>query len=112
MRLVSLLADDLERPMLHIRDDGRVIHFTTDETLGIEHGVDRVHGSLILGSITNQTLRLSERNPRRGGAVALIISNDLDALILPDTDARIRGSQIDTNSGSINFLRERKIIWS
>ena len=108
VRLVAFLSDDLERPMLHVRDNGRVIHLATDQTLGVEHSVDRVHSSLILGSIADQALGFRESDPRRGGTVTLIISNDLNTLILPDADAGVRGSQIDTNGGPINFLLKVK----
>ena len=108
MRFVTLLADDLERPMLHIGDDVKFVHFATDKSLRIEHSVDRVPGSLVLSCITNQALRFRERNPGWGGEVALVISNDLNTLVLPDTDARVRGTQIDTNGGPINLLRKTR----
>jgi hypothetical protein len=106
MMLVVLLLDDLERPMLHMEGDGRVFHFATEKTLRIKHGVHRVPGSLVLSSITNQALRFRERNARWGSAIAMVISNDLNTLVLPDTDARVCGTQIDTNGGPINVLRE------
>jgi len=57
---LAVLVDDLERPVLHIRLDLLVGETTTDKTLGIENGVVRVHGDLVLGGITDQTLRVGE----------------------------------------------------
>ncbi len=106
MRLVALLANDLERPMLHVRDETIVVHLATNKTLSIEHGIDRIHGSLVLCGITDQALGLSERNTRRGGAVSMVVRNYLDTIVLHDADTRICSSQIDTNGGPINFLKD------
>lgn len=57
---LGLLVDDLERPVLHIRLNLGVSETTTDKTLSIENGVVGVHSDLVLGGITNQTLRVGE----------------------------------------------------
>jgi hypothetical protein len=74
-----------------------------------------VHCDLILGGIANQALILREGDIRRSCAVTLIVRDDLNAIILPDTDAtvcrmrvrrqgcgiessRIGCAEIDTNS--------------
>lgn len=44
---------------------------TTDETLGVEDSVARVHRSLIFGGISNQTLIGGEGDVGGGGAVSL-----------------------------------------
>ena len=63
--------------MLHISLDFRIGELATDETLGIENGVDRVHRDLILGRVTDETFGVGERHERRGGSVSLVIGNDL-----------------------------------
>jgi hypothetical protein len=50
-----------------------------------------------LGSISNQTLSFVESNVGRGGAVTLVIGNNLDTIILPNTYARIGGSKVDSD---------------
>lgn len=42
---------------------------------------------LVLGSVTNQTLRVSERNVAGRGAVTHVVGNDLHAVILPHANA-------------------------
>jgi hypothetical protein len=100
--------------MLKITLDNRVAELATDQTLGIEHGVGRVHGNLVLGSITNQTLGLVKGDVRRGGSVTLVVGNDLHTVILPHTHAGIGGTKIDTHGSSFNrhvylFIYEQKV---
>jgi hypothetical protein len=106
VRLVSVLADNLERPMLHVLLDGRVVHLPSYQTLSVEDGIDGIHGGLILGSVTNQALRLGESNPRRCRSVTLIICNNLDTLVLPDSNTGVRCSEVDANSGAVYFLHK------
>ena len=44
-------------------------------SLDIEDGVDGVHGSLVLGGLTDQTLLSSEGNERRGGEGTLVVGD-------------------------------------
>ena len=60
--------------------------------------IDRVHGDLVLGRITNETLGVSEADVRGCGAVTLVIRNDLDAVMLPHADTRVGSTKIDTDS--------------
>jgi len=78
--------------VLHVRLDLGVIETATDKTLGIENGVGGVHGSLVLGGITDETLLLGEGNVRRSGTVTLLVSNDLNTLALPDGNAGVGGT--------------------
>ncbi len=107
MRLVAVLADHLERPMLEVLLDCTVIHLPSDQTLGIEDGVVGIHGGLILSSITYQALRLGESNPRRRSSVALIICDNLYTLVLPDSDTGVRCSEVDAYSWAIHFLHDK-----
>ncbi len=57
--------------MLHVSLDGGVGELATDQPLGVEDSVGRVHGNLVLGGISDQTLSVGECDVRRGGAVTL-----------------------------------------
>ncbi len=58
--------------------------------LDVEDSVHRVHGCLILGCLTDQTLLVSEGDKRRRCEAALLVGDDLDigALICGDTRVR------------------------
>jgi hypothetical protein len=88
-----------------------VVEAATDETLGIEDRVGGVHGDLVLGGIADETLRVGEGDIGGGGAVTLVVGDDLDTIVLPDGDARVGGSQINTDSyketmGDDDVIRE------
>ena len=69
-----------------------------DKTLSIEDSVGGVHGNLVLGCITDQTLGVGEGNERRCGSVTLIVGDDVAAILTEDTHARVRGTQVNTDS--------------
>jgi len=83
--------------MLHVRLDRGISKLSTDQTLGIEDGILRVHGNLVLGGITDQSLSTREGNIGRGGTLSLVVGDDFDTIVLPDTDTRIGGTQINSN---------------
>lgn len=78
--------------MGHVLLDGRLVEATADQTLGVEHGVGRVHGALRLGGVTDNALILGEGDVRGGGAVTLVVGDDLDLLVLPHGNARVCGT--------------------
>ena len=84
---LGLLVDDLEGPVLHVGLHLGISKASTNEALGIKHGVLGVHGHLVLGSITDQALGVGEGDVGGRGAVALVVGDDFDAVILPNTDA-------------------------
>ena len=90
------LVDDLEGEMLHIGLDFGIGELASNETLSVEDCVGRVHGDLVLCGITDETLGVGEGNERGGGAVTLVVGDDLDTVITEDTHAGVRGTQIDT----------------
>jgi hypothetical protein len=61
--------------------------------------VIRVHGDLVLGSISDETLTLGEGDIRGGRAVTLIIGNDLNTVVLPDTDTPKNTNQVKKKVG-------------
>lgn len=60
--------------------------------LDVEDGVDGVHGRLVLGSLTNQSLGVGERDERRGGEGTLLVGNDLDIVALVGGHAGVGGT--------------------
>ena len=86
----------MERPTLHVGLDLSVGELASDEALGVEDGVVRVHGDLVLGGISDEALVVGETDVGGGGAVSLVVGDDLNAVVLPDTDARVGGSEIDS----------------
>jgi len=78
--------------------DNLVREAAADDTLGVEHRVGGVAGGLDLGGLTDEALALVEGDPRRRGAVTLAVGNDLDLAVLPDTHARVRRAQVDTDN--------------
>lgn len=48
-----------------------------------------VHSDLVLGSITDESLAIGERDIGGRRAVTLIIGNDLNTVVLPDTDTSV-----------------------
>jgi hypothetical protein len=51
--------------------------------------VVRVHRHLVLCGITDETFGVRERNIGGGRPVTLVVGDDLDTIILPDTDATV-----------------------
>ena len=94
------LLDDLEGPVLHIGLDLSILETATNETLGVEDSVVGVHGDLVLGGITDETLGVGETDERGSGAVTLVVGNDFNAVITEDTHTGVGGSQINTDGGS------------
>ena len=73
-------------PMFHICLDDRIVVFSADKSLGVEDSVVWVFGSLVFGSISNQSFSLGEGDIRWSGPISLVVGNDFDSVILPDSD--------------------------
>ena len=92
-------VDNGEGEVLHISLDLSICELSSDKTLSIEDCVCRVHGDLVLCGITNETLGICEGDERGGGAVALVVGDDFDAVIAKDAYAGEGGSEIDADGG-------------
>lgn len=74
---LAVAGDDLEGEVLHVGLNLCVLKLATDETLGVEDGVVGVHGDLVLGGISDETLGVGESDERGRCPVTLIIADDL-----------------------------------
>ena len=86
---LRVLVDDLEGPVLHVGLNLGLGELSANQSLGVENGVVGVHGDLVLGGITDQSLRVVEGDVRRSGSVSLVVGDNLDSLVRPDTDTRV-----------------------
>lgn len=50
----------------------------------------RVHSDLVLGRIADETFAIGERNIWGCGAVTLIVGDNFDTIVLPNTDTAVR----------------------
>jgi len=96
--LFVVSGENLEGPEFHVRGNLSVGELSSDKSLGIEDGVLGVSGNLGLGGISDETLLFGEGNVRGGGVDTLIVGNDFDLIVLPDSDAGVGGTEIDTDS--------------
>lgn len=78
---------DLEGPQLDVILDSLVRILASDESLGIEDSVLGVPGDLGFGGISDETLILGEGHVGGGGVKSLIVGDDLNFLVSPDTNA-------------------------
>lgn len=59
--------------------------------------VDWVHGHLVFSGVSDETLGVREADIGRRSSVPLVVSDDLDSVMLPHTDARVGGAEIDAD---------------
>mmetsp|Transcript_20468 Transcript_20468/g.28362 ORF Transcript_20468/g.28362 Transcript_20468/m.28362 type:complete len:236 (-) Transcript_20468:151-858(-) len=85
-RFFSVTRQDSERPQFQIRLDAGIAVLASNESLGVKNCVAWVHRDLILSGITNETFCVSESNIGRCSSVTLVVGNDLNTVMLPDTN--------------------------
>ena len=88
---------NFERPVFHIRLDNGIIEFPADESLGIKNGVMWIFSGLIFGRITDESFSFSEGDIRWSGSVTLIIGDDFNPIVLPDSNTGVSSSEIDSD---------------
>ncbi|KAH5051894.1 hypothetical protein HBI73_235940 [Parastagonospora nodorum] len=86
--------------VLHVGLNLSIGKLAADEALCVEYCVGGVHGDLVLRRVSDETLGVGESNERGGCAVTLVIGDNLNAVVSEDTDARVRGTQVDTDRGA------------
>mmetsp|Transcript_41505 Transcript_41505/g.124027 ORF Transcript_41505/g.124027 Transcript_41505/m.124027 type:complete len:411 (+) Transcript_41505:1501-2733(+) len=99
-RLVYNLVRNKLLVTLHVL----VSEAATNQPLHVVDCVVRVDGCLVLGSIANETLLRGERHIRWGNAIALIVGDNLDAAVLVDAHARVRGAEINADYSAELFF--------
>lgn len=98
LRLVISSSLHFEGPVLHILLNHWISKLPSDQSFGIEDGIVGILGHLIFGWVSDESFCFCEGNIRWGGSVALIIGDDLNPIILPDSYTRVGGAQVDSNS--------------
>ncbi len=83
---------NFEGPQFTIFFDNGVVEFSSDKSFSVEDGVDGVSGDLIFGGVSDQSFRFGKGDIRGGGSVTLVVSNNFDSVVLPDSDTRVGGS--------------------
>ncbi len=76
------------------------ILLSPNQSLHIKDCSLRVDGCLVLSRFSNQSFAVSERHPRWGDTVTLIVGYDLHMAILVHSHTRVGRSQIDSNHSS------------
>jgi len=88
---------NLERPELDVLLDEFVGELAANQTLSVEDGVLGVSRGLVLGGVTNKAFTISESNVRGSSVASLVVGDDFNSFVLPDTDTRVCGAQIDSD---------------
>ena len=65
----------------------------------VEDSICWISGGLIFGCVTNESFLLGEGDIGGGSVDTLIVSDDFDTLVLPDTYAGVGSSEIDADGG-------------
>jgi len=86
--------------VLHVGLDLSISELAADEALCVEDCVGGVHGDLVLRRVSDEALGVGEGDERGCCAVTLVVGDDLNAVVPEDTDARVRGTQVDTDRGA------------
>jgi len=78
---------DLEWPKFDVSLNSLVRELATNKTFSVEDSVNWVSSSLILCSVTDETLVFSEGYVGGSGVESLVVSDNFNFVVLPDTDA-------------------------
>lgn len=73
-----------------------------------KYGVGWVHGHLVLGSISDQSLSVCKGHIAGCGPVPLVIGYDLYFSMLEDAHTGVCGAQVNTNCWSFRHLLKEK----
>merc|ERR1719284_481219 len=91
-----------EWPKLDVCLNDWIIEFTTNQALRIEHSVFRISCHLVFCCIPDQAFGVCECDIRGRSAVTLVIRNDFNTIIFPNSNTRVSRPQVNTHG---SFLR-------
>lgn len=74
-----------------------------------EDGVVGVHGDLVLGGISDETLAVGESHVGRRRTVSLVVGDDLDLAVHEHSDTGVRRSEIDSDSVCFSHCLETEL---
>mmetsp|Transcript_57998 Transcript_57998/g.166309 ORF Transcript_57998/g.166309 Transcript_57998/m.166309 type:complete len:95 (+) Transcript_57998:1773-2057(+) len=83
--------------MSHISLNTWILELPSNQALRIIDSVGRITCSLVFSRLPDQPFSLCKSDIRGSGALALRIFNNLNAITLPNSDARKRSAQINSD---------------
>jgi hypothetical protein len=95
--------------VLDIFLDDWVVEFSSDESFGVEDGVEGIFGGLIVCGIADQSFVISESDVGWGCSVTLIIGDDFDSFVFPESDTGVSGTEIDTDGFTDSFFLSHEV---
>lgn len=69
-----------------------IVESPSDQALGVEHRVGRIHGHLIFGRVAQKTLGFREGDIAGRRTVTLVVGDDFHFSLLPYSDTGVRRS--------------------
>jgi len=84
--------------------DFLIIKVSTNKSLNNIDGSKWVLGCLVLGGFSDEFFIISEGNKGWSNSVCKFIWNDFNSSVFENTNARICGTEIDTNDWAFNLL--------
>mmetsp|Transcript_27415 Transcript_27415/g.46145 ORF Transcript_27415/g.46145 Transcript_27415/m.46145 type:complete len:118 (+) Transcript_27415:1775-2128(+) len=101
-RLSSVPFCHLERPHPFIMLHRLLVESPPDQPLSTEDGILRISGSLILCGLAHKPFLICKRDVGWCGPVALIVCEDLDGVVSPDTYAAVGRPKVNSNCWSFS----------
>mmetsp|Transcript_22408 Transcript_22408/g.63507 ORF Transcript_22408/g.63507 Transcript_22408/m.63507 type:complete len:137 (-) Transcript_22408:197-607(-) len=102
-RMPLLVFGDFEWEQLLVALDRVVVVVAADQSLDVKEGPGRILRGLVLGGIPDQSRPvLQEGNVGRGDTIALLVGADVDPVVPPHADARVRRPQVDADAWSVD----------
>jgi len=95
------VIEDAEREVGHVFLKLGIAEGAPNHTLGIKYGGTRISGSRGFRGVANQSLSVRKSNHGRDCTCAGVRGDDLNAIILPDSNAGEGGSKINTNNRTL-----------
>jgi hypothetical protein len=90
---------DNKRPILNVLLNRWVVELTTNQAFGVENSVANIlsSGCENLSVSTHDKFLWLKGDDRRCCSVAPLVRDDFDLIVVPDSDARVSGAEVDTN---------------